>query len=988
MVRSLVHELCVVGLDVPDSDVSFEVRVPEVRGRLDALFGSTVFEFKRDLRREREEAEVQLKRYIPERERATNRRYLGVATDGSEFVAYEITGGRLVRLNEHVPSLADPRALLRWLDTAITARANISPDPDVIRSEFGRDSLVYRRSMERLAELWQRAQANPQANLKRELWSRHLEFVYGTLIEPEELFLQHTYLTIVAKTMAVRALVDGPIPAGELLSGAPFASTGLNGAVETDFFDWVLLADGGTELVDRIARQVERFRLSEIEVDVLKAIYESLIDPRQRHYLGEYYTPDWLAESMCREMIDRPLQTRVLDPACGSGTFLFHAIRQYLDAAEAEGMPLQEALLGCTDHVLGIDVHPVAVLFSRITYLLAIGPERLRQRTVDLFIPVYLGDALQWDVRQLLTEEEVEIAVPGEPPLRFPGSVAGDPNLLDLVLRTMTQLADQGGTTRSFKAWINAKTALPEIDRKILVESYKQMRSLHASGRNHIWTYIVRNLTRPLWLSLRKGKPDLVVGNPPWLRYNAMSSALQNRFRDACRQRGLWTGGRVATHQDISAYFFARAVERYLGRNGRIAFVMPLACLSRAQYEGFRTGRFGPRRGQVAAFVHFDKIWTFDSDVQPLFKVPSCVIFAHRDVLTGRLPQTVTAYSGELPRRDATPKEARLALAKSEAPTPWAGSVTRGSPYRTLFKQGATIVPRRLMVVVPVEGGNIGVSRDAPLVISRVSAQDKRPWKDLSPLRGQVEPQFLRPLLLGTSIAPFRVIRPAMAVIPWDERRQMLLDKQAALDGGYLHLAKWLRAAEKAWKDHSSGSMSFREQLDYFGKLSSQFPIQRLRVAYAKAGTKPAAVVIDDDAAVIDHKLYWMGTTDIDEARYLCAILNSEAVRERVEHMQSQGLFGPRDFDKVMFNLPIPRFRAGDPLHRELLKLAQAAERIAATVPVPEGQSFQKVRRLIREELRTQGVSDKIDVRVTSLLDHALNNAERQHVTRRVGRTH
>ena len=65
MVRSLVHELCVVGLDVPDSDVSFEVRVPEVRGRLDALFGSTVFEFKRDLRREREEAEGQLKRYLP-----------------------------------------------------------------------------------------------------------------------------------------------------------------------------------------------------------------------------------------------------------------------------------------------------------------------------------------------------------------------------------------------------------------------------------------------------------------------------------------------------------------------------------------------------------------------------------------------------------------------------------------------------------------------------------------------------------------------------------------------------------------------------------------------------------------------------------------------------------------------------------------------------------------------------------------------------------
>ena len=28
---------------------------------------------------------------------------------------------------------------------------------------------------------------------------------------------------------------------------------------------------------------------------MLKALYESLIDPAQRHDLGESYTPDWLA---------------------------------------------------------------------------------------------------------------------------------------------------------------------------------------------------------------------------------------------------------------------------------------------------------------------------------------------------------------------------------------------------------------------------------------------------------------------------------------------------------------------------------------------------------------------------------------------------------------------------------------------------------------------------------------------------------------------
>lgn len=968
VVRSLVHELCAAGLDIPDTEIALEVPVPEVRGRVDALFGATVFEFKRDLRRELDEAQEQLTRYLTERERNTRRRYLGIATDGASFVAYQLENGRLSRLHEHLPSTSDPRALLRWLDTAITVRADLSPDPEVIRGEFGRDSLVYRRSMQRLRELWKAANNIPEAVLKHQLWSQHLEFVYGTLIEPEELFLQHTYLTAVAKTMAVRALVTGPVPAGELLAGTRFTETGLNGAVEADFFDWVLLVDGGSELVDRIAGQVARFRLSEIKVDVLKAIYESLIDPEQRHYLGEYYTPDWLADWMCREAITDPLATRVFDPACGSGTFLFHAVRQYLEAAENANIPIQKALEKCTDHVSGLDVHPVAVLFARVTYLLAIGPERLRARTGEIFIPVYLGDALQWNVRQLLTEEEIEIAVPKEPPLRFPGSVAGNPRLLDAVLLAMRELADREASTQSFQSWVNARTSLPDVDRRILSESYERMRSLHQEGRDHIWTYIVRNLTRPLWMSLRDGKPDVVIGNPPWLRYNAMSRDLQKRFREESRRRGLWVGGKVATHQDISAYFFARCVERYLIRDGRIAFVMPFASLSRQQYEGFRKGRFADR-GNVAAIVRFDQVWTFDSDVKPLFPMPAAVVFAHKDATTAKLPKTVTAHHGTLPRRDATPAQARRALTRVNEPWPAVPTTSGGSPYRHHFKQGATIVPRRLTFVVPVADTKLGATHSAPLVASRIGAQDKRPWNKLEPLRGQVEKRFLRTVLLGESITPFRVFRPFTAVIPWDGRKRALLDARGALEDGHLHLARWLENAERLWNDHSSGAMSFAEQLDYYGKLSSQFPINPLRVVFAKAGVQPAAAVVEDDHAVIDHKLYWAAVPNGVEARYLAAILNSETARKRVEKMQSEGQFGARDFDKVMFSLPIPRFRRDDPLHRHLAEVAHQAERIAADVPIDDGLAFQAARRAVRQRLQKSGVTDTIDRLVVDLFD-------------------
>lgn len=63
-VRALVHELLVGGLGATSTEVRFEQPVPAVRGRIDALLGRTVFEFKSNLRRETPDAEEQLTRYL------------------------------------------------------------------------------------------------------------------------------------------------------------------------------------------------------------------------------------------------------------------------------------------------------------------------------------------------------------------------------------------------------------------------------------------------------------------------------------------------------------------------------------------------------------------------------------------------------------------------------------------------------------------------------------------------------------------------------------------------------------------------------------------------------------------------------------------------------------------------------------------------------------------------------------------------------------
>ena len=138
-----------------------------------------------------------------------------------------------------------------------------------------------------LERLWAKLHTHPEVALKRQLWDGLLREVYGTAVGDDGLFLQHTYLTVVAKTIAARVL-DLPVDdAAAILSGRALADAGIIGAVESDFFDWVLQDPDGGDLVRRIAGQAGRFRLRDVQADVLKALYESLIDPAQRHDLGE-----------------------------------------------------------------------------------------------------------------------------------------------------------------------------------------------------------------------------------------------------------------------------------------------------------------------------------------------------------------------------------------------------------------------------------------------------------------------------------------------------------------------------------------------------------------------------------------------------------------------------------------------------------------------------------------------------------------------------
>ena len=96
-----------------------------------------------------------------------------------------------------------------------------------------------------------------------------------------------------------------------------------------------------------------------------------------------------------REVVTDPLDQYVLDPACGSGTFVAEAVTHFIQAANATALNPKEVLEWLRFSVAGIDVHPVAVHLARAAWVLAAQPA-IKAAVEDGFaanitVPVYLG---------------------------------------------------------------------------------------------------------------------------------------------------------------------------------------------------------------------------------------------------------------------------------------------------------------------------------------------------------------------------------------------------------------------------------------------------------------------------------------------------------------------------------------------------------------------------------------------------------------------
>jgi type I restriction-modification system DNA methylase subunit len=149
--------------------------------------------------------------------------------------------------------------------------------------------------------------------------------------------------------------------------------------------DQILLPKKLIYTLNDFIEELGTYDLAKIRSDVIGRVYEELIPDVERHRLGQYYTPPPIVELITEMCIKSPNE-KVLDPACGSGSFLVKSYHKLKDLKKrenpfAEDSKLHEEIL---NQLYGIDINPFPAQLSSIN--LAVRNLKVTSRNINLIV--------------------------------------------------------------------------------------------------------------------------------------------------------------------------------------------------------------------------------------------------------------------------------------------------------------------------------------------------------------------------------------------------------------------------------------------------------------------------------------------------------------------------------------------------------------------------------------------------------------------------
>ena len=757
------------------------------------------------------------------------------------------------------------------------------------------------------------------------------------------------------------------------------------GALRGGFVSWITDSHTGIEWADSLRLTIDQHDWKRRQHDVMQSLYMHFVSAADRKVFGEYYTPDWLAALIVREALDDAWLTNaveqaesagrtstrleglgVLDPTCGSGTFLYHAARRILDAPEIKELsPVQRADVTAS-LVHGIDVHPVAVEIAK-TNLMRVLPTAPTMG--DAAIQIRMGDALITDsdpTRLFEVKGAMRIVTPKRREIMLPMSFVRRPSFADDMGRVVNAAIQKTPVPAPVLG------ALETADRRDLEEAREALEGAIDEEGNSVWTWYAVNIAAPKLLS--EHKVDRIVANPPWVKLSDIQYEPRKRAMEQFGERlGIHQGGKQAPHTDIAAFFIQRARELYLAdpEENPAIWLVKKSSLRAGQWATFRS-------------LHGDTLaQSIDlEDLQPFGggdATRCCLLLEHRPMAgtagTKQLRATRkidedTKKPAKRPGLYEAPETALARIRFTAAPkqAPQAPSAYLTPTGKPVFRQGATVLPHVLTIVARTE-----VATNVKRIRVTTRKSTKAPWNGVKPRTIEIPKLWLIELCTSNSMAAF-VASTIKAIIPLDAAGSLLAPRDIEEDDWWL-LDELYRSHAGAGKQTPK---TLLDQMDHLRKLSVQLPLrpetQRKLVLYPKSGDVMRAARRRAGHAVIDHGLYWYRARNSGEAAYLTILLNAGCLQQTFSDARESG----RDFHLHPWRkVPIPRYDKSVALHGKIAALCTRAEKIATKTVNEEleaapGKGQVALSKTVRNALADAGVDAAIDTCARELLpDHA-----------------
>lgn len=789
------------------------------------------------------------------------------------------------------------------------------------------------------------------------------------------LFVLQTYYSIVIKLLIhnlLESLTD-PIKTAKkpkyknelsaLFSGNQYTNYFIDNFFEIHFFEWFILSeDLDIEFIHDVINELDTYETTasvirpEIIGDVLKKVYSNLIPRGLRHLMGEYYTPEWLVDfTIEKSNYNFDFGSTILDPTCGSGTFITHIIKRFREIHK-DKIDANELITVIAKNVVGFDINPIAVISAKANYILSLGD--ITQLKKGISVPIYMCDSIlvpTVHAKQIEKTHTINInTVVGN----FEIPVFDNREANDYFLKTASSCILKDYTSfDEFNSLIEQEgiIKISEQQREAAEVFYEKLHKLHLSGRNGFWPIILKNSFAPLF---SHDKFDVVIGNPPWITWKAMSDTYRKLTLDIWLSYGIFEKSaydKITSHDDFAMAVTYVSIDHYLKKEGVAAFVLPQTFVKSLKGgEGFRKFeitrdnlhipfsvnevydmlKISPFKGEA---TNRTSVYIFQKDKQMRYPMQN---YFECENISRKNPIRYTDTYKEV--RD---KLRLIQLAaqpiNSDIRSPWLtvrkdihkdlNRFLGKSPYQArkgIEPCGAKGV-YLIKILKKVAGGL--------LIENLIERSRLEKAKKLGIHTGVVEKDFIYPMVGGRNFDKWGLNSNLYMLVPHSNTGKGIYRgvDEKTLKTNYKQTYNWLLYFKELLLETRIRSGKFFDPKQFpFYRLDNvgEYTFSKYKLLWKEQSKHMTAAVISSlendllgkKTVVTDSKVLYVSFDSKEEANYLCAILNSRLIGEIIEAYTIDVQKGV----DVVKNINIPMFDKNNSKHTKLAELSIKAHEL------------------------------------------------------------